>query len=82
MRLPRTIRFSAHHRVKIVLVSQAQMNELNDHEDEVVQGIWDPEMNTIYVLRSLGTNDRWRVLWHELLHTVADLGSQQEGLNT
>lgn len=82
VRLPRRVHLGNGHVVTVTLVSRQTLKDLNGDEDEPLEGLWDSDTRAIYVLRSLGSADRWRVYWHELLHAVNDLAAHDSsGLN-
>jgi len=74
MRLPRKIDLGLAV-VHVRLVTQAEMREASEAEDdeEVPDGYWDPEADSILIGRWLKTNKHKReVYWHELLHVMND----------
>lgn len=70
MNLPRVVHFPFGYTVAVKQVSDAEMKAENDGEG--VDGLWDCETRTIYILRSLSVRRKRYILGHEMIHALAD----------
>ena len=61
--------------IPIILVSPAQMRDHADCEEDDVtpNGLWDHDLEVIYIGKWLPWKEKRKVFWHELRHAVADL---------
>lgn len=73
MRLPRKIDLGLAV-VSVKLVTKAEMREASDTEpdEEVPDGHWDPETDSILVGRWLPMKQKREVYYHELIHALND----------
>lgn len=73
-RLPANIHLPFGYRIKVCLVTDAEMLAVMDEEDrnELVDGLWDVDTRRIYIRRRMASARKAEVLGHELDHAVND----------
>ena len=71
VRLPTRIHLPFGYTVLVKQITDAEMI-LHDEDGELQDGLWDVELRTIFVRRSLPLTRRKYILGHEILHAVND----------
>ena len=69
--LPRSLRLLGYY-IRIKQVSVSQLAEVAK-DDRPLDGFWDDETLTIYLLRRRSRKVKRVTLWHEVNHAVVDL---------
>lgn len=74
-RLPRLVSIGP-YKIRVVLVSQRQLQDEMDDDDSLFNGCWlheEGNEGTIMILETLPLKKKWETFWHELYHGVTDL---------
>ncbi len=76
-RIPRKIDLGT-YTVTVTLINKKQMREEADCDDGDVtpEGLWDVELDTVYIGRWLSAKRKREVLFHELTHAMIDYREQ------
>lgn len=76
MRLPKSVRFPFGYVCRVKQVTTTEMKQLADVEssdaDDIPDGLWEVDTQTIYIIKSLPVRRKRYVLGHELAHAFFD----------
>ena len=71
-KLPHSVRIDLNRIIKVKIISPERMLEVSPDSD-VLDGLWHDRTETIYILKTLSSEDKWEIFRHEMIHAIHDI---------